>query len=628
MLTSFATVMATAGLALACLAVYVAWRRDARMGWSLAVLLLAGAWWGVAYAVELGVDDIALKSRWGDLKYVGITALAPAWLTFVLQYVGRERWVTWRLLGLLAVVPVVTTLLLAFPATHDLVRFYPQTAVGDGPPEVKAGPAFNALFAYNYLVLVGATVLFVASVGRLARSYRRMAVVLVVAAMVPLAVNTLYNTNVGWFASIDLTPFAFTFTGAVLVWGLFHERLVDLAPLARSAVLEKMSDAVYVTDPFGRIVDLNPAAVQLLGTSRTALLGRRLDDVVAADGWDARAAELTLPGPDGASHRRTFDVSRETLADVTDRPAGVVVVLHEITERVRDRQRLELVLEDQSRVASALQASMVPPRLPDVAGIEIASTYLPAGDGREVGGDFLDVFDLGQRTWAFVLGDVSGKGAEAATVSAATRYTLRALADADALPSDTARAVNSKLLTHTDLERHCTLVYGQMRPEEDGATVVFTLAGHHPPIVLRTTGEVEEIGTLGTALALFDEVELHDTTVRLAPGDLVCVFTDGLVEARRGREMFGAERVAAVLRSSAERTAGELSALLVDAVHDFHGDQLGDDLAVLLIKNVQVAQTFPRRPCPDDLESDLEAMPIPRCASTGVAGARVDPCSQ
>lgn len=585
MLTSFATIMATAGIALACLAAYVAYRRDARMGWSLAVLLLAGAWWGVAYAVELGVDDIGLKSRWGDLKYLGIIALAPAWLTFVLQYVGRERWVTWRLLGVLAVVPVATTLLLAVPATHDLLRSYPPSAVGEEPPEVQAGPLFDAYFAYNYLLLVAATALFVARIGRLARSYRRMAVVLVAAAVVPLAVNALYNLNVGWFATVDLTPFAFTLTGAVLVWGLFHERLVDLTPLARGAVLEKMSDAVYVTDPFGRIVDLNPAAVQLTGSSRTALLGRHLGDVVAADASDAGTIDLTLQGADGVLRRRTFDIAREQLADVAGRPAGVVVVLHEITQRVQDRQRLERVLEDQSRVASALQASMVPPRLPDIAGIELASEYLPAGDGREVGGDFLDVFDLGEQTWAFVLGDVSGKGAEAATVSAATRYTLRALAAAGSLPSDTARRVNTSLLGHTDVERHCTLVYGQLRADGGGTTVVFTLAGHHPPIVLRTTGEVEEVGTLGTALALFDEPDLHDTTVHLAPGDLLCIFTDGLVEARRGREMFGGERVAALLNRGVDRPAAELSALLVDAVHDFHGDELADDLAVLVVKN-------------------------------------------
>src|SRR5215203_1134897 len=90
-LTLFAVLMAVAGLVLAALAAYVAWRRQNRMGWSLAVLLVAVAWWGLAYSVELSVDDVATKSRWGDLKYIGVVTLAPAWLVFVLQYTGRGR---------------------------------------------------------------------------------------------------------------------------------------------------------------------------------------------------------------------------------------------------------------------------------------------------------------------------------------------------------------------------------------------------------------------------------------------------------------------------------------------------------------------------------------------------------
>ena len=277
----------------------------------------------------------------GDLKYLGITLLAPAWLIFVLQYTGRDRWVTGRLLALLAVGPVVTMLLLALPATHDWVRSYPPSAATEELPTVKAGPAFDVIVGYNNLVLVLATGLFVASMVRLARSYRRMACILLAAVLVPWAANVLHNLDVGWFARIDLTPFAFTLTGGVLVWGLFHERLVDLAPLARSAVLESMADAVYVTDPFGRIVDVNPAAVRLLRTSRTALLGRHLEDVVAADVSATAATELTLAGPDGDPQRRSFDVSRERLTDATGRPAGVLVVLHEITERVRDQQHLQ-----------------------------------------------------------------------------------------------------------------------------------------------------------------------------------------------------------------------------------------------------------------------------------------------
>lgn len=585
MLTLLATLMGMAGLVLAGLAAYVAWRRESRMGWSLAVVLVSVAWWGLAYAVELSVEDVAAKSRWGDLKYVGILALAPAWLVFVLQYTGRGSRVTPRLLAVLAVEPILALTLLAVPATHDLVRSYPASAATEDLPIVEVGPAFWAILAYNNLLLVGATAMFVVSMVRLARHYRRLAVVLLAVALLPWAANLLHNFEVGWFARIDLTPFAFTVTGAVLVWGLFHERLVDLAPLARGAVLDSMADAVFVLEPFGRIVDVNPAAVALTTTTRAALLGRRFEDVLP--GTDVTApgvTEFTLPDAPHHPDPRTFDVSSQHLSDATGRPAGELVVLREITQRVRDRDRVRRVLAEKSRIAAALQASMIPPMLPDIEGTELASSYEPAGDGSEVGGDFLDVFGLEPQTWAFVLGDVSGKGAEAAAVSAAARYTLRALADPARGPAETAAEVNAKLLAQTDTERHCTLIYGYLRPTARGTSVTLTLAGHHPPLVLRATGEVEEVGHLGTALALFEEPELHDTTLEMTPGEVLCAFTDGLIEARRGSNMFGPKAVAELLRRHGHLPVDELAALICEAARAFHGDQLQDDLALLLVK--------------------------------------------
>lgn len=591
MLTLLATLMAGAGLVLAALAAYVAWRRGTRMGWSLAVMLVAVAWWGTAYAVELSADDIAVRSRWGDLKYVGIVTLAPAWLVFVLQYTGRGHLVTRRLVTLLAIPPVIALTLLAVPATHDLVRSYPPDAHTQELPIIESGPAFWAIFAYNNLLLVGATVLFVASMVRLARTYRRMAVVLLCSALLPWAANILHNLEVGWFARIDLTPFAFTITGGLLVWGLFEERLVDLAPLARSAVVESMADAVFVLDAFGRVVDVNPAAVELAGRGRGELLGRLVRDLMDT-------SDSAMVGPNGlvladpvTGDPRTFDVSQQALTDISGRPAGELVVLREVTQRVRDQQRLQQVLDDRSRVAATLQASMVPANLPAVPGCELASLYVPAGDGSEVGGDFLDVFSLDDRTWAFVLGDVSGKGADAAAVSAATRYTLRALADPGSSPAATLRAVNAVLQAQTTAERHCTLVHGHLRPpgEDDvpGAPVRITLslAGHHWPLVLRADGEVEEVGTLGTALALFDDPELHDAEVDLGPGEVLCVFTDGLVEARRGREQFGSERVAELLRAHRDRSAEGMAGALLEAVRAFHGEELADDLAMLVVRS-------------------------------------------
>lgn len=581
----FAVLMAAAGLILAALAAYVGWRRSTPAGWSLAALLVAVAWWGLAYAAELSTDEIAGKALWGDLKYLGIGLLAPAWLVFVLQYLGRERWVTPRLLGVLAIEPVILMVLLAIPQTDDLVRFYLPTAAGDRLPIVGTGPVFWVNWVYTNLILVGASTLFVVRLSRLARSYARMAAVLVAAALFPWAANLLHNFEVGWFARLDLTPFAFIVTGGVLVWGLYRERLVDLTPMARSKVIETMTDAVFVLDAFGHVTDTNPAGSRLLHSTRGRLIGARLADLLPDLRPDAAAppeSELTLTD-DG--RQRVFDVLHQALTDPSGRAAGHLYVLREITERVRDRARLQRLLGQQTRVATALQATMVPDRLPQLPGCELVSRYEPAGDGTEVGGDFLDVFALDEQTWAFVLGDVSGAGAEAAAVSAAARYTIRALADGSRSPSVTLGEVNSRLLLATEAERHCTLVYGYARPApEEGLLLTLSLAGHHQPLIRRTDGSVEPVGRWGMPLALFEAPELHDTTVRLGPGEVLCLFTDGLVESRRDDEMYEVERVADVLVEHRDQSLDDLAAGLVSSVRAFHGGHLADDLALLLLR--------------------------------------------
>lgn len=592
MLTLIAVLMGAAGMLLAGLAAYVARQRGTRTGWSLAVLLVSVAWWGTAYAIELSVDEVPDKELWGGLKYVGICLLPPAWLAFVLQYVGRGELVTRRLLAALAIEPVLVLVLLAVPATHDLIRHYPPPTADERLPIVGTGPVFWVNLVYSNTILLGATALYVARMRRLARLYWRMAAILVLAALLPWTANFLHNFEVGWFARVDLTPFTFIVTGGVLVWGLFRERLVDLTPVARSAVVENMSDAVLVVDAFGRVVDVNPVAAGLLRSSRADLVGQPLEELVP----DVPASvltrsepvryELTLSDEHAVSEdgqRRTFDVLHQPLADTSGRPGGHLFVLREITERVADRERLERLLTEQTRVAAALQASMMPESLPQVPGCELASQWRPAGDGSEVGGDFFDVFPLDPQTWAFVLGDVSGSGAEAAAVSAAVRYTLRALADPSQAPSETLRQINPRLLAATEDERHCTLVYGHARPTAHGIAVTLSLAGHHQPLVLRSSGAVEPVGRLGMPLALIDAPELHDTTTLLAAGEVLCMFTDGLVESRRDVEMYGAERVADFLAEHAGQTARDLSTGLVESVRSFHGGDLADDLALLLL---------------------------------------------
>jgi PAS domain S-box-containing protein len=369
------------------------------------------------------------------------------------------------------------------------------------------------------------------------------------------------------------------------VWGLFREGLVNLAPLARSVIVETMTDAVFVLDAFGRIADLNPAAARLLDRSRKEALGVRLDEHVAGRPDDVvtgpTRSELTMSNSGG---ERSFDAQRQPLTDRSGRAAGQLVVLRDITDRIQVETSLRELLVERSRIAATLQASLVPGRLPRIPGTEVATRYQPAGDGREVGGDFFDIFPLASGRWGVVLGDVSGKGSEAAAVTALTRYTLRTLADATHPPSRTLHELNTRLLATTAEECHCTLVYAVARPASDGIDLSVSLAGHHPPLVLRRDGTVEAAGREGTLLGLLEDPEFHDSRLHLDSGDLICLFTDGLIEARSGNELFGTERVTALLRHLAARTSDTLATALVGAVKRFHGADLVDDLALLIMR--------------------------------------------
>lgn len=590
MLFVAAAVMAAAGVVLAALALSVWHRRRNPAGLSLAVLLVAVAWWGLAYALELASVDMTVRERWGDLKYAGVVAVPPAWFTFVLQYTGRARLVTRRAVVLLAVEPLLVLTLLAIPATHDLVRFYPPTVEGDELPVVRVGPVFWAHFLFANVLLVVATGLFVMAMARLARTYWRLSALLLLAAALPWAANLLHNLEVGPFTRLDLTPSAFTVTGAVLVWGLHQERLVNLKPVARSAIVEHMADPVIVLDAYGRIADANPAAAHLFGETVPEMHGRPLADLLphhpALAGALRRAAgrdrvEVSIPEPGRLRH---FDARRQPLADRRGRPAGELVVLRDITERKAVESRLRVLLDERSRVAEALQRSLVPAELPDPPGLTLAARYSPAGDGNEIGGDFYDVFPLDDGRWALVLGDVSGKGAEAASFTALIRYTLRAHAVGRRTPSEVLHRLNGTMLRHAMDERYATLVLLVVEPHEGGARVTVCLAGHHPPLVRRADGAVEAVGTLGTAVGLIDEPDLTDLTVRLKPGDILCTFTDGLVEARRGRRFFGEEGVRALLAEEAGADLDSLAGRLEAAAREFRGGRLADDLAVLLLR--------------------------------------------
>jgi phosphoserine phosphatase RsbU/P len=267
--------------------------------------------------------------------------------------------------------------------------------------------------------------------------------------------------------------------------------------------------------------------------------------------------------------------------------------------RLYDRERLsrrqaELDRQRSVELARALQTSLLPPRLPEVPGLDLGARYHPALAGLEVGGDFYDVFDTGG-DWAVVIGDVCGKGPEAAALTALARYTIRSVAMDLRHPAQVLRKLNDTLLHHQLDERFCTVAYGRVVPSVGGVRVTICRGGHPPPVIVRASGDLEPMGPEGGLIGLFPEIRLWEETAQLHPGDNLVFYTDGVTEAARGREQFGDGRLDEVLTECAGLTAAEVAENVEAAVIDFGGAQPRDDLAVLVL-HVPQAGTRPETP--------------------------------
>ena len=333
------------GAAFFALAVGYVWRRrgDA-LAVSLLVMLLAALEWSVAYALELSVGDPGVRQLWGDLKYVGICLLPPSWLAFVFHYLGRPRWPI-RLVGaLLAIEPLALLVVLANDATHDLVRFYTP----GGGAVAEAGPLFWVHLVYTDVLLWLGTAVFVIASARLSRLYRRQSIIVLASVLLPWGTNLLFNLRVGPFGLVDLSPFAFIVTAAVLVFGVFRFGLLDQRPMARSQIFETIGDPVLVLDPYGRVIDANPAAAQLVGLRVPAMVGQTAVRLLPALGdraiGQATASEITLAGC-------TYDLATVPLPGRPGRRAGQLLVARDVTERRQAQQALRAAL-DRERLAS------------------------------------------------------------------------------------------------------------------------------------------------------------------------------------------------------------------------------------------------------------------------------------
>ncbi len=326
------------------------WRRRPGVGVVPFVLLIVGVTeWATGNVFELLMVDLSAKLVFARLDYLGIGLVPAAWLVFTLEYTGRQQWVTRRTIGWLAVEPVLLQVALWTNPLHHL--FWAETGIKLSDSLAYLDISYGVLFwvhaSYSYLLLLAGTMLLIRAFVNAPELYRGQITTILVGAFAPWIANLLYLSNLNPLPDIDLTPLAFSITGAAIGWSMYRFQLLDIVPVARDRVIESMNDAVIVLDARSRIVDVNPAGLSLLGgVPASQVIGQPAGDVLSAHYPDtvndfrdveSAQAEISLNG-DPVRH---FELRISPLHLRNEQLTGRLIVMHEITRRKQIAAQIE-----------------------------------------------------------------------------------------------------------------------------------------------------------------------------------------------------------------------------------------------------------------------------------------------
>jgi serine phosphatase RsbU (regulator of sigma subunit) len=330
-----------------------------------------------------------------------------------------------------------------------------------------------------------------------------------------------------------------------------------------------------------------PAVVH--ATGKSALLAHLDDPAALGRGPDGTpllmmlgaASLICVPISDG-----TTGYGALTLARPPDKgPFGVadLGLAEELGRHLAIAIRVDRVFRQQSQVAEALQASLLPARLPLVPGLEFAAAYIGATQFQEISGDFYDVFKAGDG-WAIAVGDVCGKGQDAAAMTAAARHAIRALAHVHKTPADVLAAANEVLVAEDYDDRFVTTSLAFLRQRGRRVHVQLGSCGHPGPAVVRADGRVEILEGDGLPLGLFPDAEPGRLELELHKGDVLFFYTDGVTEARSADRGFFEDRLADALAAVAGRSAADIVRAVQELVNSFSEGELKDDVTILAVR--------------------------------------------
>ena len=351
-----------------------------------------------------------------------------------------------------------------------------------------------------------------------------------------------------------------------------------------------------VLDRAGTVVRANAEFLRLVESTSSEVVGRRSFSSLLSVGGRIMLETHLLPMLEhggavreialelvSSAGRRVPVMLNASVRDPATRT--VLAVVLEIRDRHRyeddllvARRAAELAHARAASMAATLQQTLIPPHPPSVPHLDIKAIYRPAGSGREVGGDFYDVFQVARDAWVVALGDVSGKGIPAAVVTSFVRYTIRALAMVHRDPSDLLDALDEAVRTN-GTDHYCTVILARLERRDARWHLALALAGHPPALLRRPDGQTYELGIPGTPVGLVPQAKFH-TVRHLLGTETVTLYTDGVTEARSDEGLFGEERLAELLAQLPHHPLA-ITESIAQAALTWQSGNASDDIAIV-----------------------------------------------
>lgn len=367
------------------------------------------------------------------------------------------------------------------------------------------------------------------------------------------------------------------------------------------AVLASMADGVILSDTAGDVTFVNDAGMEILGAHETedfedwanrferyTLDGQPISTQESSTSRAARGEvvrDMRMIGVTPWGKKLMISASASPVRDAEGRILGAITIFHDIEQHVQFERQREQLLERERHIAGVLQQALVPPqRHYEFECCSISVDYLPASDEAGIGGDFYDVFELGDGRFGIVVGDITGKGLQAAFRVGAIRHSIRSYAYLDPSPAKVMTLVNDAMCRgQEDAAEMLTAFYGVV--DASKGEIIYTSAGHEPPFIRHRGGSVTEPNEFDRALGMMPGHTFSEFVYQLDAGDLLVVTTDGITEAMDpAREFFGREGIVGYLRQTRSTQPEDVAAGLLNAATSYAKTGLRDDVAILALK--------------------------------------------